>query len=73
MGGMPLLKHLPVKIAEFLHKVHCDKFSSFGLPRIQDSLRMDQIEQLFQQIEKVDKDDAVIILHGGCLDWAQGI
>lgn len=67
LGGMPLLKHLPVKISEFLHKVHHDKFSSFGLPRIQDSLSMDQIERLFQQIEKVDKDDAVIILHGGVL------
>ena len=67
LGGMPLLKHLPVKISEFLHKVHSDKFSSFGLPRIQDPLRMDQIERLFQQIEIVDKDDAVIILHGGVL------
>ncbi len=67
LGGMPLLKHLPVKISEFLHKVHHDKFSSFGLPRLQDSLSMDQIERLFQQIEKVDKDDAVIILHGGVL------
>ena len=67
LGGMPLLKHLPVKISEILHKVHHDKFSSFGLPRIQDSLSMDQIELLFQQIEKVDKDDAVIILHGGVL------
>ena len=65
LGGMPLLKHLPVKISELLHKVHHDKFSSFGLPRIQDPLSMDQIERLFQQIEKVDKDDAVIILHGG--------
>ena len=32
MGGMPLLKYLPVKISEFLHKVHGDKFSSLGLP-----------------------------------------
>ena len=67
LGGMPLLKHLPVKIAEFLHKVHGDKFSSFGLPRIQDRLCLAQIDQLFEQIEKVDKDDAAIILHGGVM------
>ena len=68
MGGMPILKHLPVKISEFLHKVHSDKFASFGLPRMQDRLRLDQIEKLFQQTEKVDKDDSVIILHGGVFD-----
>ncbi len=32
MGGLPVLKHLPVKIAEFLHTVHGDKFSSLVLP-----------------------------------------
>ena len=67
LGGRSLLFHLPVKISEFLHIVHGGKFSSFGIPRIQDRLRLDQIEQLFQQIEKVDKDDAGIILHGGSL------
>ena len=32
LGGMPVLKHLPVKISEFLHHVHGEKFSSLGVP-----------------------------------------
>ncbi len=54
LGGMPLLKHLPIKISEFRHKKYGDNFPSFLLPGCQDGLRHHQIDQLFEQIEIVD-------------------
>ena len=73
LGGMPLLRHLPIKISEFLHKNHGDKFLSLQLPGSQIGLRLQQIDQLFEKIEKFDKDGTVIVLHGGGHDWAQGV
>jgi hypothetical protein len=67
LGGMPLLRHLPIKISEFLHKNHSDKFPSFLLPGCQVGLRLEQIDQLFEQIEMVGKDETVIVLHGGVM------
>jgi len=64
LGGMPLLRHLPIKISEFLHKNHGDKFLSLQLPGSQIGLRLQQIDQLFEKIEKFDKDGTVIVLHG---------
>lgn len=58
-GGMPELKALPVKISEFLHQVHGDKFSSLGLPPRGRALIYLQIEQLFARIEFVGNDDSV--------------
>jgi hypothetical protein len=65
LGGMPLLKYLPINISEFLHKNHGDKFLSCLLPGCQNGLRLQQIDQLFGQIKKVDKVNTVIVLHGG--------
>ena len=69
LGGMPLLKHLPIKISEFLHKNHGDKFLSLQLPGpgSQIGLRLQQIDLLFEKIEKFDKDGTVIVLHGGVM------
>ena len=70
MGGLPVLKHLPVKIAEFLHTVHGDKFSSLVLPppgsggRSKGQKLLDY-DQLFERIECVGADKTVIVLHGG--------
>ncbi len=66
-GGMPELKALPVKISEFLHKVHGDKFSSLGLPPRGSCLLYLQIDQLFERIEFVGNDDSVIMQHGGVI------
>ena len=75
VGGMPVLKHLPIKISEFLHTVHADKFSSLGLPpRGGPTAKSDrrgptllQLDQLFERIEFVGngQDKTVIVLHGG--------
>jgi hypothetical protein len=71
LGGMPVLKHLPVKISEFLHKVHLDKFYAFGLPSFgsRKGLTLDQIDQLFERIGFVvnDGDHTRIVLHGGVI------
>jgi hypothetical protein len=68
LGGMPLLKHLPIKISEFLlHKNHGDKFLSLQLPGSQNGLLLQQIDQLFEKIETFDKDDTMIVLHGGVM------
>ncbi len=64
-GGMPVLKHLPVKMSEFLHTVHGDKFSSLGLPPRGSGPLYLQMDQLFGRIEFVDNDDSVILQHGG--------
>jgi hypothetical protein len=67
MGGMQVLKYLPVKVSEYLHNVHGDKFSSLGLPP-RDSCRgltLLEIEQLFERIEFVGADSTVIVLYGG--------
>ena len=63
------MKHLPIKISEFLHKVHGDKFPSFGLPPRSGRLNLLQIDQLFGRIEFVGngKDQTVIVLHGGVM------
>jgi len=66
-GGMPELKALPVKISEFLHQVHGDKFSSLGLPPRGRALIYFQIEELFARIEFVGNDDSVIMQHGGVI------
>ncbi len=63
LGGMPLLKHFPIKISEFLHKNHGDKFLSLQLPGSQNGLLLQQIDQPFEKIEKFDKDDTMIVLH----------
>jgi hypothetical protein len=62
---MPMSKYLPIKISEFLHKDLGNKFLSLQLPGSQNGLRLQQIDQLFEKIEKFDKDDTVIVLHGG--------
>jgi hypothetical protein len=67
LGGMPLLRHLPIKISEFLHKNHGDKFLFLQLPGSQTRLRLQQIDQLFEKIETFDKDDTMIVLHGGVM------
>ncbi len=67
MGGMQVLKYLPVKISEHLHNVHGYKFSSLGLPP-RDSCRgltLLEIDQLFERIEFVGANSTVIVLHGG--------
>ena len=75
MGVMPVLKHLPIKISEFLHTVHGDKSSSLGPPpRGGPTAKSDrrsptllQLDQLFERIEFVGngQDKTVIVLHGG--------
>ena len=67
LGGMPLLKHLPIKISEFLHKNHGDKILSLQLPGSQNGLRLQQIDKLFEKIDKFDKDGTMIVLHGGVM------
>ncbi len=69
LGGMPVLKYLPVKISEFLQKVHQDKLPAFGLPArgSRQVLELLQVDQLFERIEAVGKDLTRIILLGGVL------
>ncbi len=44
-----------------------DKFLSLQLPGSQNGLRLQQIDQLIEKIEKFDKDHTVIVLHGGVM------
>ena len=71
LGGMPVLKHLPVKIAEFLHHVHGEKFSSLGLPHPggggQSRPTLLQLDKLFERIECVGNDETRLVLHGGVM------
>jgi hypothetical protein len=71
MGGMQVLKYLPVKISEYLHNEHGDKFSSLGLPP-SDSCRgltLLEIDQLFERIEFVGADSTVIVAVWRSHDW----
>ena len=62
MGVMQVLKYLPVKISEYLHYEHGDKFNSSDSCR---GLTLLEIDQLFERIEFVGADSTVIVLYGG--------
>jgi hypothetical protein len=64
-----VLKHLPVKIAEFLQEVHCAKFPSMDLPEPDGLLDMLQVDALYDRLEthSSSKGTGEVCLHGGIL------
>ena len=45
LGGLPVLKHCVVKIAEFLHSHHSDKLTGLQLQRSNQALRFGQVDE----------------------------
>ncbi len=48
LGGLPVLKHSVVKIAEFLHSQHSDKLIGLQLPRPDQALRFSHVDECSQ-------------------------
>jgi hypothetical protein len=65
LGGLPVLKHSIVKIAEFLHAQHSDKLTSLHLPRPDQALRLSHVDEICSKIEVLDAHSGIIALHNG--------
>jgi hypothetical protein len=62
-GGLPVLKHSVVKIAEFLHSQHSDKLTCLQLPRPDQALRFSHVDEICAKIEILDAYSGII---AGC-------
>jgi hypothetical protein len=61
LGGLPVLKHSVVKIAEFLHSQHSNKLTDLQLPRPDQALRFSHVDEICAKIEFLDvcRDDLI--------------
>ena len=51
LGGLPVLKHSVVKIAEFLHSQHSDKLTGLQLPQPDQALCFSHVHEICAKIE----------------------
>jgi len=65
LGGLPVLKHSVVKIAEFLHSQHSDKLTGLQLPRPDQALTFSQVDEICAKLEFLDAHSGIIALHNG--------
>jgi len=65
LGGLPVLKHSVVKIAEFLHSQHSDKLTGLQLPRPDQALTLTQVDEICAKLEFLDAHSGIIALHNG--------
>jgi hypothetical protein len=65
LGGLPVLKHSVVKIADFLHSQHSDKLTDLQLPRPAQALCFSHVDEICAKIEFMDAHSGIIALHNG--------